>query len=386
MTIHAYQAVALAVLFVSPVAAAREPFGERSVYCATHFCNWYEEASGEDVARYVEELAEWGMNGIGVWFDMHDFNGMDDPDARRRLSRLKLIFRTAKRLGLRRDLLFLANESFAGSPVEMRADWRAGRNGYTRNLVGHYHVELCPSKPGAMELLMKGRRQVLVAFKDAPPTEITIFPYDQGGCTCSNCAPWGANGFLKLAQKLSVLAKSTFPGVRVNLSTWRFDSFGDLHEWEGLFAKGVEVAKWADCLYVAPNDLTKVKRSSPGGLPVFSMSEISMQGMLPWGGYGANPMPMRLQREITDNFNLLGLRPYSEGIFEDLNKVIVLGMLRNPSKTALDVVGDYAARYFGEVTRESVKEAVRLMEENMGHISAGRRMRWMQSMRRNHGR
>ena len=58
---------ALAALFVSPVAAAREPFDERGVYCATHFSNWYEEASDEDVARYVEELAEWGMNGVGVW-------------------------------------------------------------------------------------------------------------------------------------------------------------------------------------------------------------------------------------------------------------------------------------------------------------------------------
>ena len=105
---------ALAALFVSLVAAAREPFDERGVYSATHFRNWYEEASDEDVARYVEELAEWGMNGVGVWFDMHDFNGMDDSGAQRRLSRLKLIFRTAKRLGLRRDLLFLANESFAG--------------------------------------------------------------------------------------------------------------------------------------------------------------------------------------------------------------------------------------------------------------------------------
>ena len=87
--------------------------------------------------QYVEDLAGWGMNGVGVWFDMHDFSGIDDDGARRRLARIKLIFRTAKRLGLRRDLLFLANESFGGSPPELRADWRAGRNGYVSNLVGH---------------------------------------------------------------------------------------------------------------------------------------------------------------------------------------------------------------------------------------------------------
>ena len=370
MTLPALSDVALAILLTLPfVATAREAFPERSIYCATHFRNWYDEASDVEVEHYLEELAEWGMNGVGVWFDMHDFSGMDDFGAQRRIARLKLVFRTARRLGLRRDLLFLANESFANSPIRLRADWRSGKNGYTRNLVGHYHVELCPSKPGATELLLKWRRQVLAAFKDVPPTEITIFPYDQGGCTCAACAPWGSNGFIRLAQAEAALAKEMFPGVHVNLSTWRFDKFGALREWEGLFAQGAEIARWAGRLYVAPNDLPRVGKSSPGELPVFSMSEISMQGMLPWGGYGANPMPMRLQQEIARNPNLLGLRPYSEGIYEDLNKVMVLGMLRDPSKSALDVAGDYAARYFGEATRESVKEAVRLMEENMAHTA-----------------
>ncbi|MBQ6923109.1 MAG: hypothetical protein IJQ73_00570 [Kiritimatiellae bacterium] len=60
---------------------------------------------------------------------MHDFADICEPSARRRLRRIKLIFEVAERLGLRRDLLFLANEAFAGSPPELRADWRAGRNG-----------------------------------------------------------------------------------------------------------------------------------------------------------------------------------------------------------------------------------------------------------------
>ena len=94
-----------------------------------------------------------------------------------------------------------------------------------------------------------------------------------------------------------------------------------------------------------------------------------MRGMLPWGGYGANPMPENIQREISDNPGLDGMRPYSEGIYEDLNKAMVLGVLRDPSKTALDIAGDYAARYFGEATRAPVTEAVRLMEWNMDHVA-----------------
>ena len=345
---------------------------ERSVYFATHFHNWYEEASDAEVVRYVEELSEWGLTGVAVWFDMHDFTGMDDPAAKRRLERLKLVFRTAKRLGLDRDLHFLANEAFKGSPRALRADWLPGKNGYKLALNGHYHVELCPSKPGAAELLLTWRKQVFGAFADAPPTSITPFPYDQGGCTCSNCAPWGANAYPKLCRAIADMTREMYPGVKFNLSTWRFDVFGKIGEWDGLFARGDELRGWVDRIYVDPADLARTRERSPGGLPVFAMSEISMNGMLPWGGYGANPAPARLQREFNANPNIVGLRPYSEGIYEDMNKVVALGMLRDPSKTALDVVGDYAARYFGEEAREPVKEAVALLERNMGHRATGR--------------
>ena len=344
-------------------------FPERGVYFATHFRNWYEEATDAEVVRYVQELSEWGLTGVAAWFDMHDFASIGEPGARRRLRRIKLIFAAAERLGLRRDLLFLANEAFAGSPPELRAAWRAGRNGYNRDLVGHYHVELCPSKSGAMELLLAWRRQVFDAFAEIPPTDITIFPYDQGGCTCDDCAPWGANGFLRLARPLADLARKSFPGVRVNLSTWNFDAYGDTYEWEGLFACGGELATWCDRLYVAPRDLVRIRERTPGGIPAFSTTEISMRGMLPWGGYGANPMPENIQREISDNPGLDGMRPYSEGIYEDLNKAMVLGVLRDPSKTTLDIAGDYAVRYFGEATREPLTEAVRLMEGNMDHVA-----------------
>ncbi|MBR2838370.1 MAG: hypothetical protein IKE55_06295, partial [Kiritimatiellae bacterium] len=74
----------------------RRPLPERSMYFATHFHNWYEEAPDAEVVRYIEELAEWGLTGVAAWFDMHDFSGMDDPAAKRRLERLKLVFRTAK--------------------------------------------------------------------------------------------------------------------------------------------------------------------------------------------------------------------------------------------------------------------------------------------------
>lgn len=339
-------------------------YPERGVYFATHFGNWYENASDADVEQYIADLASWGCNCIGVWFDMHDFTGMDDPAAARRLARLKLIFGTAGKHGLGRDLLFLANESFKDSPPELRASWMPGANGYEHELAGHYHVELCPSRPSAVERLLAMRVQVLDAFKDAPPTSVTIFPYDQGGCTCDACAPWGANAYLALAEKLAALIRARYPGVRINLSTWRFDHFGKLGEWDGLKRQTATVRDFADRIYVDPVDLGKAAAANV--LPYFAMSEISMRGMDPWGGFGANPMPHYVVSQLQTYPDVEGLRPYSEGRFEDLNKVVALAMLSGRARDADDAVGQYADCYFGPSTRVAVVEAVNMLECNHG--------------------
>ncbi|HNZ97752.1 MAG TPA: glycosyltransferase family 2 protein, partial [Thermoanaerobaculia bacterium] len=50
-------------------------------------------------------------------------------------------------------LIGLANEAYANSPVELRADWTAGHDGYHHPPGGHYHVEICPSRDGGAELI-----------------------------------------------------------------------------------------------------------------------------------------------------------------------------------------------------------------------------------------
>ncbi len=348
---------------------------ERGVYFATHFGNWYEQATDDEISDYVKELKSWDCTGLSAWFDMHDYASVRDPRADGRLARIRGIFRQAKALGMTRDLTFLANESFSDSPPTLRADWKAGKNGYVWDLVGHYHCELCPSKPGATELLLDWRRDVLAAFADERPTSVTICPYDQGGCTCSNCAPWGAKAFLELSERLSACVRAQYPGATVNLSTWRFDSFGALGEWAGLERQIGEVRKWADRMIVQPRDLDMLETKDL--LPHFSMCEISMEGMLPWGGFGANPRPAHIQDEIARHPKCIGLRPYSEGIYEDFNKVVALLLLSGRCRTASEAADEYAARYFGEAALGVLPEVARLMEVSMDHqaylVQHGRR-------------
>ncbi len=53
----------------------------RGIYFATHFHNFYHDAPVEKIQSYVEDLALWGLNELLVWYDMHHFNGADDPGA-----------------------------------------------------------------------------------------------------------------------------------------------------------------------------------------------------------------------------------------------------------------------------------------------------------------
>ena len=337
----------------------------RGIYFATHFGNWYDNAGEREMRDYIEDLALWGCNQVRVWFDMHDFRGMDDPDAAPHVARLKMILRVAADCGLETSMLGLANEAFADSPDVLRADWRGGQNGYTRDLAGHYHVELCPSKPGGLEQILAWRAQMLDSFADRPLSQFVIFPYDQGGCTCADCAPWGRNGMMKIVPGFSRLLREKMPGCRVELATWYFDHFGGLGEWQGLFERGGELKRHVDGLLV--DKFGPIAHGTPGDLPASAMSEISMRGMLPWGCFGANPQPKRFAAEVTKGRGkLTGFRPYSEGVYEDLNKVLLLQLAWDGKQTAEDVVGAYAAFHFGEVARTAVVKAADLLEDDLG--------------------
>jgi hypothetical protein len=347
----------------------------RGMYFATHFGNYYEAAPVEEIELYVEDLALWGCNTLSVWFDMHQYMGISDPNAQRMIARLRRILQAANAVGMRGALTLLANEGYANSPEVLRADWTAGHDGYTRPPGGHYRREICPSTPGGLDVILATRREVLEAFRDLDIGYVWIWPYDQGGCTCGRCAPWGANGFLKTAEPVAGVIRDVLPEAQILLSTWYFDHFTS-GEWEGLsqaFSGGPP--DWADYLIAGdfggafPHHLRE--QGSPGGLPIVSFPEISMEGNSPWGGYGMNPRPAVWEAYERENGSLLsGIYPYSEGIYEDLNKVVLLQASWEPGRPAEDVVHEYAASEFSPEVAGTVVEVVRRMEMGLGHSLA----------------
>jgi alpha-L-fucosidase len=344
----------------------------RGIYFATHFHNYYQVAPIDEVTRYVEDLSLWGINSFLVWFGMEEFHGIDDPKAQAMLERLRALLKIVKDLGLNACLGCICNDGYANSPASLRADdSTVGHAGYHTRMgdrIFNLGNELCPSKPGVPELELGFCKEKFDVFKSVGLDCWFIWPYDNGGCTCPKCAPWGTNGFLRMAEPLARAYRRAFPKGKVILGTWYFDRWAD-GEWAGLAEKfNQQKPDWVD--YIMADDFGEyprypLEKGVPGGFPLLNFPEISMWGQDPWGGYGANPQPGRLQKRWDETGKKLsGGFPYSEGIYEDLNKVICAQLYWAPDRPAMETVKEYVAFEFSPEVVDDVTSAVKILEQN----------------------
>jgi hypothetical protein len=340
----------------------------RGMYFATHFYNFYHSAEIGKIERYVEDISLWGLNSIVVWFDMHHYKSMEDPMAMEMIRRLRLILTAVKKVGMGACLGILSNEGFSESPPELKADWTSGHDGYFAEPVGHYHVELCPSKPEGLALILKNREDMLKQLSDMDFEYIWLWPYDQGGCTCSECAPWGANGFLMTTVELAKLTGKYFPKSKLILSCWDFDEF--IHgEWDAFKKTFSNEPKWIDYLLVEPRSKYTsfpVRKGELFGLDMVGFPEISMMFATPWGGFGANPLPTFLKDIWSVSGNELeGGFPYSEGIFEDMNKYMVSRMYWTGGSDTGAALKEYLSAYVSRDLADELLHAMLLLERGM---------------------
>ena len=101
-----------------------------------------------------------------------------------------------------------------------------------------------------------------------------------------------------------------------------------------------------------------------GGLRLLNFPEISMWGRAPWGGYGANPQPARFERLWRQTGGaVVGGMPYSEGIYEDVNKVVALRHYWRPTSNATEALAEYIAFEYSPDVVADVAAAVGLLEQ-----------------------
>jgi hypothetical protein len=336
----------------------------RGMYFATHFHNWYHQAPEAEIARYVEDLALWGVNAVMVIFPMINLQDWNDPQAEPAMAMMRRYTKSARELGL----LFVTgvnNTMFIGAPKEIRATplpdptGRRGNSGYP----------ICPSNPKGHAYIMANARQLFDKLSDVGFDILCFWPYDEGGCACEKCLPWGSNGFLKLSRDLAHLGRRYFPNLKTVLSTWMFDTPPE-GEWQGLADYMASDREWID--YILADSHEDFPRypldiGVPGKRPLLNFPEISMWGNWPWGGFGANPLPARFQRLWDQVKHVVeGGFPYSEGIYEDINKAVVVQFYWNREQSARTTLEEYIAYELGSGVTEDVLAIIDILETTAG--------------------
>jgi len=346
----------------SPWRGTAKPHGSlRGMYFASHFHNWYVQASEAEIIHYLEDLALWGVNAVMVIFPMINLQDWNDLQAGPAMVMVRQYARTARALGIA-FATGISNTMFIGAPGSIRAKRLPDPTGRRGNS-GH---PICPSNPEGHAYLMENARQLYAKLADVGLDILCHWPYDEGGCACEQCQPWGSNGYLKLSRDLTELGRSYFPKMKTVLSTWMFDTPPE-GEWQGLTNALTKGERWVD--YILADSHEDFPRypldvGVPGQRPLLNFPEMSMWGNWPWGGFGANPLPARFQR-LWDQVKQVvgGGFPYSEGIYEDLNKAVVVQFYWDPNRAARATLEEYVAYEYGPGGTDDVLAIIDLLED-----------------------
>lgn len=305
----------------------------RSIYLAHHFRNYYHAADTARLGQYLEDMALWGINGIHLNVAEIDIESEESDELVSELEKISGVFIHAKSIGMTTSTGLLVNQVFKKFPPEYTftpVGDPLGRHGNTGNII-------CLSVPGAQEYVDSLNRHMLLAYRanGAEIDFVRTWPYDEGGCGCDKCAPggnWGGNGYIAGAKSAFRTAREIYPGVKRVLSTWTFDT-PPCGEWEELARSlhdGKDGEKWCDVILAdSHGDFPRypLENGVPGDLPMISFPEISMWGLYPWGGWGANPLPARFTRLWRQTLHrIAGESAYSEGIYEDINKCVIANL------------------------------------------------------------
>jgi hypothetical protein len=341
--------------------APAKPF--RCMYFATHFFNYYHLAPIEEIIKYMEDLALLGYNALMMWLDKHHYESSEDPKYIDFAMRLKSIYEAGSLIGLRPVLGVLSNEGFNSTPEHSRAQ-STGRS--------FFGCEICPSTDEGMALILKNHEETFKIFSGLDVYACSMWSYDQGGCGCEKCYPWGANGMYECVAKSADLFCEYFPGGEIIYSSWLFDHCGE-KEWEGLYKRlETENKNIFKYLFVdSHNNFPEfpLEKGKPDGVDFLNFPEISMWKMFPWGGFGANPLPERFSRLWEQAFSLCdGGMPYSEGIYEDFNKAIYAAFYWNGNSETEDAIREYFNYEFGGGDLDGFSQAIGILEENHGLI------------------
>jgi len=336
----------------------------RVMYFSVHNYNWYHLAPTEELESYLEDMILWGYNGIHCIVPVMNITELGDEVFRDGVERARRLFTLARKVGLKVSLGINPNQGLLGSPHEFDAKqdairWKNGRN-------------LCGSNPAAVEHLREIWRAKFERFTDIGIDYIITWPYDEGGCCCDECWPWGAKKFCDLSLAVREEARKYFPDVKMIACTWCFDVLlregeTEHHEYDGFYKRldGGDMSCFDYIMVDSHTEYPEYVLTHDAVKPIVNFPEISMWGLYPWGGFGANPLPKRFQA-IWDSSKqvLMGGMPYSEGIYEDILKIQFAGYYWDKNRNYKDILSEYINYEYRSSDFDKIIEMMELIEEN----------------------
>lgn len=349
---------------IDDVTAAFRPVKRiRCAYWARHFHNWYHMAGAEELKRYAEDMMLMGMNAFDYQYLYPGVNraGATAEEMAVFAANSKALYGHIRAMDA--DLLQGGggNQIPSDSPEEYRAVPQ------TDEMRGNLGFNACPAKPKALDFMLDLRRKGIETFRreGVAPKYFLHWPFDEGGCECDTCRPWGGNGFIGLCKRYSAMNKAAFPEAKTILSTWVFHD----DDYEGLWKYLAKPeSEWIDGLMIdAHGDFPKfvLENPLPRKIPIVTFPEISMYKRWPWGGYGAVAMPARFERlfrqceKVVDGFMF-----YSEGLYEDINKFLVTRLYSDPSANWRAIMKDYARLFLPGIAPDDFVEFCEMLEES----------------------
>lgn len=340
----------------------------RAMYFAVHLFNWYANAPAEELGEYLEELLLWGYNTIVLIIPVIDIYTFDDVLYHNAVDKSRMIFSLAKRLGMKIGIIINPNQGLLSADHALDADPSYDPIGNVRGYAGR---NICPAKEGAVDYLRGIWQNLLSVHKDLGLDYLVTWPYDEGGCGCEHCRPWGARAYLDLVIKLRDEALKLYPNIKFIVSAWIFDKPDDQGEYAGLYERLKGDMSWVDYIMVdAHAEYPRYPLEHEVIKPVVNFPEISMWKLYPWGGFGANPMPERFHDIWNSAKKILGGgMPYSEGMYEDILKIQFAGYYWEPDRAWQDILSEYINyEYSADVIDDTLK-LMRNIETN--HVLVG---------------
>lgn len=344
----------------------------RGMYFASHFHNFYHESKLEEVNDIIMDQALTGCNTLVLCFALQHYTSTKTPEAQEFIARMKEMYKFAALCGIAPAIILFSNTSFKdGVKPEFAVQTELDDSGrYYRPLRAEFINEICPSNPEGFEEIKRQQREFFEAFADTPIKYFVMFAYDEGGCLCEKCYPWTTNGFMKIADYCRELIEEYKYDAKIIISGWHF-TIKLKDEWN-IFFDEMKTGKysWSPYLMTSFRDgrMPKVfvENKMPDGMALIDFPEISMCNAKPWGGFGANPITMFLDN-VYQNCGAYhdGGFPYSEGIYEDINKWVCLGFYTGHYKNSADAVRDYIRYNFGIEDTTDLLRAIQLMESSL---------------------